>query len=125
MAYDLINASEGLFFCVQDKEWKPLLTAAQEHGWSPAGTRPNLAYYRARADAYDVAPEEVIRVSQDEWNGSYTARDFRIVTASDAKALARALELGAQRLGDDELPLERNYLMRFIGFCKAGQFYIA
>lgn len=125
MAYDLINASKGLFFCLQDEQWKPLLATAQECGWSPAGTRPNLAYYRARADAYDVAPDEVVRISQDEWNGSYIAKDFRIVTASDAKAMARALELGAKRNTNDQLPLERDYLMRFIEFCKAGQFYIA
>jgi hypothetical protein len=118
--------------------WGQVLRLAQLYGWEPLGTVID-------EDDLDDFPNR-------EWNGSYQINDRQRVTANDARNMADALESALSDLSEHNalegiiepntggIPLERiegvsplewfsgeeskQYLKKFIDFCRAGEFII-
>ena len=74
MGYDLTNSAGG-YHQWKVLGWWHLLNLARSYGWNPAGTEPP-------AEATPLSP----------WDGNYFRNDGQFVTATDAAALADALE---------------------------------
>lgn len=104
--------------------WRYLLETADAYGWRPEGTLPPPYYIYDR-----------------EWNGSYFSNDWQEVRATDAAAMAAALERACTALraaikeqveiDDDLIPFEYNNLSRdlrlledFARFAARGHFFI-
>ena len=87
MSMDLIGGSDGdrIDFTCRLSAWVEILRLAKFAGWEPAGTeRP----YWLRGDV----PDEALNACYDGWDGGYLSNDGQFVTATDATALADALE---------------------------------
>jgi hypothetical protein len=78
--------------------WRDLLTLAQQHGWTPAGTEaPHL--YETGASGRLTRPYKT-----GNWDGNYLQIDGQYVTAPDAQALRAALEVARTVVGYDPFP---------------------
>ncbi len=120
------RGEEAFGFSLQ--AWIAVLQLAHDHGWQPAGTKPNVAHLRSLASPdtegkdLDLAARVVVAEAVASWDGNYTSDNHQIVTAADAANLADGIERGLVRIPDAEL---RQNLRRVIAFCRAGSFVIA
>jgi len=95
MGMDLYGVGKQFHF--NNVGWRLVLEMALDHAWRPAGTEYNpWEWCRAKGlDQDNLTPDDAALVAKQkaEWDGGYTSNDFQIVTASDAAALADALEV--------------------------------
>lgn len=136
MTYDLENRA-GETFGFSQFFWPVLVELAKQYGWQPEGTQ---------------APEYWAQEEPDEWRGQYIGNLGQTVTASDANALADAIEavltdpnfptiitelepeIQKQADGWTYMPITitsfptpdnyRSALQEFVIFCRKGQFEI-
>jgi len=138
MGYDLMSRNGGSFgFNIQG--WQSVLFLAELYGWEPKGTvmtEDNLTW----AGLLDIAYiQEYIK----SWDGSYFGNDFQTVAEEDALNLAHALMNAVKELPDEKSYIDnysintrewvvnsfsslegKNYLEKFIQFCRDGEFMI-
>ena len=103
MGMDLYNTESRKSVSYNRITWTFLLYAAQDYGWEPAGT---------------VMP------GHDDWPGSYGTNEQQMVTASDASALAAALERCLQDPAEAMQSHERKFMEELTAFAKEGSFLI-
>jgi hypothetical protein len=82
------------YFECHGKTWEALLELGRRYGWQPAGTVPD----RLSAEPWARFGDFPADYKCEE------AQYAKFVTASDADALATALEAALRRLRSDELP---------------------
>jgi hypothetical protein len=97
-----------------------VLKLAEQFGWKPVGTQPDVEYLKQRArdpdGGYDHAMvDEMI----SGWNGTYMTQDHQRVTYADALNMAFAIEDAL-----DESCVNEEHIAEFVAFCKRGSFQI-
>ena len=140
MGYDLMNYKGGDFRFTA-WAWSPVLGLAELYGWEPMGTVVTEGSY-AWCGAKDTDTVEV-QESIKSWDGSYNYNMYQIVVEEDALNLAHALMNAVKELPDEKSYLDnysiytrewvvnsfsslegKNFLEKFIQFCRDGEFMI-
>lgn len=84
--------------------WRMLLELATAHGWEPAGTEPADISGMFSDDTPAAVVARQSALFRLEWDGGYTDNAFQTVTASDARALADALQRALPYLPSHKSP---------------------
>ncbi len=104
MGMDLSNRhGDGFRFTIFS--WADMLDLAMTHGWKPQGTQP-----WEPEDEYDCSWSGG---DPPTWDGGYSSNDGQVVTASDSRNLADALQKAQPEKFEE-----------FIQFCRQGEFRI-
>ena len=97
MGIGVINSAGEPFAFSHLQAWGRALDLAYIYGCQPAGTEPGGVYLNPDFTNVDGTPLE--------WEGGYETSDLQIVTAQDARAIARALEKALPDIPDhDDMP---------------------
>ena len=128
MGMDL--SGKGGYFRWNIDSWRRLLSLAERHGWEPMGT---------------TLPEEILDgMSGEWWGGEYMSNSHQVVHAEDSERMAAALERALPAIPevdalapycdeDGEIVLDtdyfcgpepKDYIRKFIVYCRAGKFRI-
>jgi hypothetical protein len=114
MAMDLYG--DGGILRWSFKGWRVVLSVAIRYGWRPMGTEP------PDWDRDGVGDEQIAAENAETaaaWDGNYLSNNFQTVNALDARNLADALQSALS-----DFPDNRQVLVRFIAYCRAGAFRI-
>lgn len=116
MDMDFMSCGPGEYRSVRHNwtGWRTAFELALAYGWEPRGILPPPGL-------------------EDGWTETYFSNDFQEVTATDAAALADALEraigAGAEELMDSDVGFcnssaVKDRFQEFVGLCRQGGFYI-
>ena len=108
MGYDLHRDAEDealAYFRYNYWGWPSVLTLGARYGWEPAGTKlKDLSEEEIREN--NIPEDQVKRYREVvvDWEGGYNSNDGQTVTASDASALATAIENSLDDIPDHQIP---------------------
>ena len=101
----VLSNRQGQSFRFSRWAWADTLGLATTHGWKAHGTQP-----------WEPEDEDDCSWSGGDpaaWDGSYASNDGQVVTASDSRAIADALEKA-----------QPTKFAEFVEFCRQGEFRI-
>ena len=113
-----LTNSEGRVIKITNVQWRSSLELAQQYGWKPIGTKPNVGFLKKRFKNPEGGfDKEKIQQAVSNWSGTYYTKEGQMITYADALNLSFALE-EAQKDGHKQLK-------ELIEFCKKGGFSIS
>ena len=92
MSYLLSNPSTKLHQPLSKESWSRILGLARFYGWQPMGTLPPFIH-NLRQPAYEDP-------ARSKWDGTYLRNEGQLVQATDALAMAIALEMSLDDIPD-------------------------
>lgn len=92
MSYLLSNPSTKLHQPLSKESWSRILSLARFYGWQPMGTLPPFIH-NLRQPAYEDP-------ARSRWDGTYLRNEGQVVQATDALAMAIALEMSLDDIPD-------------------------
>lgn len=92
MSYQLANRSANSIQTLSREAWSKILSLARFYGWQPMGTLPPFIH-NLRQPAYEEGVPPV-------WDGTYLRNEGQIVRATDALAMAVALQMSMDDIPD-------------------------
>ena len=95
MRYLLSNPSTKLLQPLSRESWSRILSLARFYGWQPMGTLPPFIH-NLRQRAYEDSTDATHGV----WDGTYLRNEGQLVQATDALAMAIALEMSLDDIPD-------------------------
>jgi hypothetical protein len=115
-----LQNNNGESYQIPLSAWRDLLKLAEQNGWKPKGTEPDIEYLKKRArDPEGGYDQKIMDEVIDEWNGTYMTHEHQKVTYADALNMAFALEEALK-----EGYVYKKHITEFVSFCKRGGFQI-